>query len=123
ETIVFNTALIRRRLRDPDLRFEMLSVGVRSRTDVAVGYIQGTADPALVQDVKDRVNSVGVPALTMGAQSLQELVVKQRYNPLPLARLTERPDVVSAHLLEGHVVILTDTSPTALILPANVWHF
>lgn len=123
ETIVFNTALIRRRLRDPDLRFEMLSVGKRSRTDVAVAYIEGTADGSLVEDVKRKIEQIDVRALTMGTQSLQELLVGQRYNPLPLARLTERPDVVSAHLLEGHIAILTDTSPTALILPANVWHF
>lgn len=123
ETIVFNTALIRRRLRDPDLRFEMLSVGKRSRTDVAIAYIEGTADDELIDEIRRKLNKIEVRALTMGAQSLQELLVKQRYNPLPLARLTERPDVVSAHLLEGYIVILTDTSPTALILPANIWHF
>lgn len=123
ETIVFNTALIRRRLRDPDLRFEMLSVGKRSRTDVAVCYIEGTADEALVERIKRKINAVEVRALSMGTQSLQELIVEQRYNPLPVARPTERPDVVSAHLLEGHVAVLVDTSPTALILPANVWHF
>lgn len=123
ETVVFNTALIRRRLRDPDLRFEMLSVGRRSRTDVAIGYIRGAADEELVNRVREKVKAIDVRALSMGAQSLQELLVKQRYNPLPLARLTERPDVVSAHLLEGHVAVLTDTSPTALILPANIWHF
>lgn len=123
ETIVFNTALIRRRLRDPDLRFEMLSVGKRSRTDIAIAYIEGTVDGELLDRVRRQIKSIEVRALTMGAQSLQELLVKQRYNPLPLARLTERPDVVSAHLLEGHIAILTDTSPTALILPANVWHF
>lgn len=123
ETVVFNTALIRRRLRDPDLRFEMLSVGRRSRTDVAVAYVEGTVDAELVDKVKQRIAAINVRALTMGAQSLQEILVRQRFNPLPLARLTERPDVVSAHLLEGHVAVITDTSPTALILPANVWHF
>lgn len=123
ETIVFNTALIRRRLRDPDLRFEMLSVGRRSRTDVAVAYIEGTVDAKLVEKIKQKIEAIDVRALSMGTQSLQELLVKQQFNPLPLARLTERPDVVSAHLLEGHVAIIVDTSPTAMILPANVWHF
>lgn len=123
ETIVFNTALIRRRLRDPNLRFEMRSVGQWSRTDVALGYIDGVANPDTVDKIRRRLENVDVGALTMGAQSLIELLVGQRLNPFPLARLTERPDVVAAHLAEGHVVVFVDTSPTAIILPANVWHF
>lgn len=123
ETVVFNTALIRRRLRDPSLRFEMQTVGRNSRTDVAIGYLEGTASDDLVDDVRRRIKSIDVPALTVGRQSLEELILDQRLNPLPVARLTERPDVVSAHLLEGHVTIIVDTAPTAMILPANVWHF
>lgn len=123
ETIVFNTALIRRRLRDPNLRFEMRSVGQWSRTDVALGYIEGVANPDTVDEIRRRLEKIDIGALTMGSQSLIELLVGQRLNPLPLARLTERPDVVAAHLAEGHVAVFTDTSPTALILPANVWHF
>lgn len=123
ETIVFNTALIRRRLRDPNLRFEMRSVGKQSRTDVALGYIEGVANPDTVAEIRRRLEKTDVAALTMGSQSLIEILTGQRLNPFPLARLTERPDVVAAHLAEGHVVVLTDTSPTALILPANVWHF
>src|SRR5690606_20605726 len=123
ETIVFNTALIRRRLRDPNLRFEMRSVGKQSRTDVALGYIEGVANPDTVAEIRRRLEKTDVTALTMGSQSLIEILTGQRLNPFPLARLTERPDVAAAHLAEGHVVVLTDTSPTALILPANVWHF
>lgn len=123
ETIVFNTALIRRRLRDPNLRFEMRSVGKWSRTDVALGYIDGVANRDTIDEIRRHLEEVDVGALTMGSQSLIELLVGQRLNPLPLARLTERPDVVAAHLVEGHIAVFTDTSPTALILPANVWHF
>ncbi|MBO8141564.1 MAG: spore germination protein [Firmicutes bacterium] len=123
ETVVFNTALIRRRLRDPRLRFEMFSVGRITRSDVVLGYLEGVANPELVAEIRRKLDSTDIGALTMGSQSLLELLVGQRLNPLPLARLTERPDVVSAHLMEGHVVVLTDTSPTALVLPANVWHF
>jgi len=123
ETIVFNTALIRRRLRDPNLRFEMRSVGKQSRTDVALGYIEGVANPDTVAEIRRRLEKTDVTALTMGSQSLIEILTGQRLNPFPLARLTERPDVAAAHLAEGHVVVLTDTSPTALIFPANVWHF
>lgn len=123
ETIVFNTALIRRRLRDPNLRFEMRSVGKWSRTDVALAYVEGVANPDTIDKVRRRLEKLEIGALTMGSQSLIELLVGQKLNPFPLARLTERPDVVAAHLVEGHVAVFTDTSPTALILPANVWHF
>ncbi len=85
ETIVFNTALIRRRLRDPDLRFEMRSVGKKSRTDVAIGYIDGVANPQTIDEIRKRLEKTDVAALTMGAQSLIEILTGQRLNPFPLA--------------------------------------
>lgn len=124
ETVVFNTALIRRRIRNRSLTFKMCSVGSDSKTDVAVGYVADRADKKLVQSVVDKLNSIEVSALTMGEKTLEELLVKKRwYNPLPVFRVSERPDTIAAHLLEGHVVLIVDTSPTALILPASVFYF
>jgi len=123
ETIVFNTAMIRRRLRDPNLRFEVQRVGERSKTDVAVGYIQDLADPGLVEEVKRRISQAKVAALPMGAKNLEEIIVKEPWNPIPRVRYTERPDVAAAHLLEGHVVILVDTTPMAMIVPVTAFHF
>lgn len=123
ETLIYNTALIRRRLRDPNLRFEHRSVGKRSRTDVVVGYIAGVANERLVSDLLGRLKRIEVDVLPMGSRSLGELIVQNIANPLPTIRVTERPDVVVAHIAEGHVVVLTDTSPGAMIIPANAWHF
>ena len=123
ETIVFNTAMIRRRLQDPNLRFEIQKVGTRSRTDVAVGYICDLADPKMTATIKDRIKEANLDALPMGVKSLEELIVKSPWNPIPRVRYTERPDVVIAHLLEGHVVVLTDTTPMAMILPVTAFHF
>lgn len=123
ETIVFNTAMIRRRLRDPNLRFESLKVGLRSKTDVAIGYIGDLTDPDLVQTVKQRIEGISIDALPTGIKNIEEFVVKNPWNPLPKVRYTERPDVAVAHLLEGHVIVFVDTTPMAMILPVTFFHF
>lgn len=123
ETIIFNTAMIRRRLRDPALRFETIKVGRRSKTDVAIGYIADLADPKLVERVKERIKRANLDALPMGAKNLEEVIVQNPWNPLPRVRYTERPDVVAAHLLEGHLVILVDTTPMAMLAPVTFFHF
>ena len=124
ETVVFNTALIRRRIRNRSLTFKMCNVGSDTKTDVAVGFMADRADKKLIDAVINKLNSLDIPALTMGEKSLEELLVPKRwYNPLPIFRVSERPDTISAHLLEGHIVLIVDTSPTALILPASVFYF
>lgn len=123
ETIVFNTALIRRRVRDPNLRFEMLQVGTRSKTDVAIGYINDVADPERVRLLREKIQAIVADALVMGAKSLEEYIFKPKFNPLPRVRYTERPDVVAAHLLEGHIAILVDTTPMAMLVPVTAFHF
>ncbi|HHU62193.1 MAG: spore germination protein [Bacillota bacterium] len=123
ETALFNVNLIRRRIRDPNLRFEALQVGRRSKTDVLVGYIKDIADPSLVEEAKKRIGAIDRDALPMGGKNLEEYILGTVFNPLPVTRYTERPDVAAAHLLEGHIVILVDTTPFVLIVPVTVWHF
>ncbi len=124
ETLIFNTALIRRRLRDPNLIFDIRSVGTRSRTDVVIAYIEGLVDKKLLSEVQDRITNIDIGALVMAEKTLEELIVKKRwYNPLPQVKFTERPDVVAAHLMEGHIAIIVDTSPSVMILPATLFHF
>lgn len=123
ETALFNVNLIRRRIRDPALRFQALQVGRRSKTDVLVGYIEDIADPSLVNEVKARVGAIDRDAIPMGGKNLEEYILGTVFNPLPVTRYTERPDVAAAHLFEGHIVILVDTTPFALIVPVTAWHF
>jgi stage V sporulation protein AF len=123
ETGLFNINLIRRRLRDPGLRFEAFQVGKRSATDVFIGYIEDIVDPELLSQVRQRLNRINVSALPLGSKSLEEYVFGTKHNPFPVVRYTERPDVVAAHLLEGHIVIITDTTPAAMIVPVTAWHF
>ena len=123
ETIVFNTALIRRRLRDPNLRCEITKVGVRSQTDIAVCYIKDVTNPQLVETVKQRLNNINIDGVPMAEKAIEEYIVGgSKWNPLPKVRYTERPDVAAVHLLEGHVCLVVDTSPNIMILPTTFWH-
>ena len=124
ETIVFNTALIRRRIRDPHLIFEMMNIGQVSNTDVAIGYLSNKVDKKLLKKVKDTLNQLHVNALTMGDQTLIESINEEKwFNPFPKARYTERPDVAAAQVTEGKIVILVDNSPTAIIVPTGIFDF
>lgn len=124
ETIIFNTALIRRRIRDPELIFELTTVGKESKTDVAISYLNNRVDHELLKRIKKKLDEIEVSALVMGEKTLSELLVhKKWYNPLPLVRYSERPDVVAAHLLEGHIAIIVDNSPSVMLLPATIFHF
>lgn len=124
ETIVFNTALIRRRIRNPKLCFEVSAIGSDTKTDVVIGYLEGLADPNLVKAIREKLQSLSVPSLTMGAKSLEELIVKKRwFNLMPQIRYTERPDVASSYLLEGYVVVIVDNTPSVLIFPCTLFQF
>ena len=121
ETVVFDTAMIRRRIRDPQLVMEMLEVGTSSRSDVVVAYMKNLVDQQLLAVVKKKIESVKTTNLCMTQQSLAEALVGSRwYNPFPKFKLTERPDTTAACLMEGKIVILIDNSPAAMILPTSV---
>jgi len=123
ETIVFNTALLRRRVRDPKLRIELLQAGKRSKTDICVCYLKDVADPALVEDIKSKISGIAIDALPMAEKSVEELIMPGNWwNPFPKVRYTERPDVAAVHLFEGHVLIMVDTSPSVIILPVTFFH-
>lgn len=124
ETVIFNTALIRRRLRDRNLIFEMKSVGKRSKSDVVIAYLNDLVDENLLNELKERIDQIDTSSLVMAEKTLEELLIKKHwYNPLPQTKFTERPDVVAAHLLEGHIAIIVDTSPSVMIIPVTLFHF
>ncbi len=124
ETLIFNTALIRRRIRDTSLTMHYMSVGTASATDIAVCYMEGRADPKNVKKITDKLGNIKTDALTLGHQSLCECLVKSGwYNPFPKVRTTERPDTAAAHLLEGSILIIVDNSPEVMMLPTSVFDF
>ncbi len=122
ETIVFNTALLRRRIRSTDLRMEMYAAGKSSHTDIAVCYMESRVDKALLDKIVTRIQNIKVDALTMNQESLAEcLYEKKWYNPFPKFKYTERPDTAAAQVLEGNIIIFVDNSPSAMILPTSIF--
>lgn len=122
ETIVFNTALLRRRVRSVDLRIEMMSAGENSRTDIAVCYMDSRVDQNFLKQIKDRIRDIKVDALTMNQESLAECLYRRRwYNPFPKFKYTERPDTAAAQIYEGNIVVLVDNSPSAMIMPTSIF--
>lgn len=124
ETLIFNTALIRRRIRDPRLRMEYLTVGAISKTDIVLCYMDGIVDISLLERIRTHLQDIEVEALTMAQESLAEaLVVGKWYSPFPKVRYTERPDSASSNILEGKVIVIIDNSPSVMILPTYFFDF
>ncbi|MCM3114691.1 spore germination protein [Neobacillus sp. MER 74] len=122
ENIILNTALTRRRIRDERLRFEMLKVGERSKADVALGYLEDVADPDMVNVIRKEIQAINTDGIPMADKTIEEFILKQGWNPFPLVRYTERADIAATHLLEGHVIIYVDTSPSVIITPTTYFH-
>nr|WP_205439461.1 spore germination protein [Halobacillus ihumii] len=122
ETVVFNTALTRRRVRDPSLRMEYMSIGRRSQTDICVSYIKDIADPHIVDKIKSSLKKIDTDGLPLGEKTVEEFLCGRGWNPYPTVRYTERPDTAAIHLYEGHVLVIVDGSPSVLITPATFWH-
>lgn len=122
ETIVMNTALIRRRIRSEKLRMEMMSAGKCSHTDIVLCYMEDKADKKYLQELRDKINSIEAESLTMNQESLAEAIYRRKwFNPFPKFKYTERPDTAAAQILEGNIVILVDTSPSAMIIPTTIF--
>lgn len=124
ETVIFNTALLRRKIRNPDLTLKSHQVGTQSKTDIVICYLEGTVDKKLLKRVVDRVNSIDVKSLAMSQESLREcLIPEQPWNPFPKVRYTERPDTAAASIYDGNIIIFSDGSPSAMIIPTGVFDF
>ncbi|MCI8910568.1 MAG: spore germination protein [Oscillibacter sp.] len=124
EAVVPNMALLRRRIRDPHLTMEGHQLGSRSRTDAVLCYLNDKADPVLLEEIRQKLKTIGVHSLSMAQESVAEAIrPKQWYNPFPKVRYTERPDTAAASILEGAIVLMVDNSPSVMILPTTFFDF
>ena len=124
ETLIVNTALIRRRIRDPRLKMLHFNMGGSSKTDVAMCYVDGIANENYVRKISDKLSRVAPKTLTLGFQSLAESLIRTGWlNPFPKIRTTERPDSAAAALLEGGILVICDTSPQVMILPSSIFSY
>ncbi|HHV61797.1 MAG TPA: spore germination protein [Firmicutes bacterium] len=117
ENIRTNTALIRRRINDPNLIIRSLKVGSRNPTHIAIVYIDGIADSNIVSMIEEKIKTLKVDQL-FGSGSLEELLAKGSVSLFPKALATERPDRVAGGLMQGQVAIVIDNSPFVLVVPA-----
>ena len=124
EAVVPNMALLRRRIRDPHLTMEGHKVGLRSRTDAVLCYLDDKVNRQLLEEVREKLESIAVNSLSMAQESVAEVIrPKQWYNPFPKVRYTERPDTAAASIMEGNIVLMVDNSPSVMILPTTFFDF
>jgi spore germination protein KA len=118
ESLRTNTSMLRRKLRTPNLKIKSISIGRYTRTPIAIAYIEGIAASELIDEMTNRLQRIDIDGV-LGSANIEELIEDNPYSPFPQMLSTERPDVVSAYLLEGHVALLVDGTPSALIAPVT----
>ena len=125
ETLVVNAALLRRRIRDPQLTLEGHKVSDRSRADVVLCYLENKVDRRLLDELRQKLGQIDVCSISMSQESIAEALMGkgQWWNPFPKVRYTERPDAATACVMEGDILVLVDNSPAAMILPTHFFDF
>ena len=124
ETLIFNTALIRRRIRDKDLRMEYMQIGKKAKLDVAICYMDGTVDTKTLEKLRNKLENVKLSGISMASQAISEVLVPTSFvNPLPRIKYTERPDYASACILEGRIALIIDNSPSVMLFATTFADF
>ena len=124
ESVMKNAALLRRRIRDPRLTLEGLEVGGRSHTNVALCYLEDKADPELLRQLREKLLHMQINSIAMSQESIAEAIAPaQWWNPFPKTRYTERPDVATASVMEGDVVLMIDNTPSVMLFPCTIFRF
>lgn len=119
ETLRFNTALVRRRIRDTRLRMQFKTLGARSKTDTVTMYIEDIVDKDILKDFQSRIDKINIDAI-LDSGYVEQLIEDNKYSLFPQVQSTERPDVVAAALYEGRIALIVDNSPFAIIVPATL---
>ena len=124
ETLVMNTAMVRRRIRDERLRMEYFQIGKGTKLDVVISYIDGVADKKTLDIIRKKLKGITINGISMTQQALCESLVKTSFFcPFPKFKFSERPDYTSASILEGKIAVIMDNSPSVMLLPTNLWDF
>ncbi|GMQ62720.1 spore germination protein [Vallitalea maricola] len=116
ETLLTNTALIRRRIKTPRLIFDKINCGQYTKTDIVIAYIKGIANDKIVNEVKNRISKIDIDGI-LDSGYIEQLIEDEPFSLFPTIGNTEKPDQAAGKLLEGRIVILVDGSPIVLTLP------
>ncbi|KLT20025.1 spore germination protein [Neobacillus vireti] len=117
ETLRVSTAQIRRRIKSPNLWLESMKIGMVSQTDIAIMYLKGVANEKIVKEVKERLKRINMDAIQSSGH-IEQLIEDQAWTTFPTTYHSERPDVVTSHILEGRVAIIVDGTPFVITAPA-----
>jgi spore germination protein KA len=120
ETLTVNTSLLVRRIKSPLLKMSSMKIGRYTQTQVVIAYMEGIADPSLIQEVMSRLQRIDIDAV-LESGYIEELIEDNPFSPFPQFFTTERPDVTCAHILEGRVAIMVDSTPVTIIAPTTLF--
>lgn len=124
ETLVMNTAMLRRRIRDSRLRMEYMQIGRETKLDISIAYIDGKADKRVLKILRQRLTEIQAGGISMTQEALAESLQKNAFfNPFPKFKFTERPDYASACVLDGRIALIVDNSPAVMIIPISFSDF
>lgn len=118
ENLQTNLAIIRRHIKDPNLRFKTHQTGRRSKKNLVVAYVDGIVNPALVKEVERRLQSIDID-IVLESGYVEGWIEDSFLSPFPQIMNSERPDKVVAALMQGKVAILLEGTPFALLMPIN----
>lgn len=121
ESILNNTGLIRRRIKSPELCFHLITMGTENPIDIAVVYLENKVDQHILKQLLKRIEDVQAQEFIMSDRAIEEVLLNQGYNPFPLVRYSERPDIVATHIQHGFIAILCDTSSSVVMLPTTLF--
>ncbi|MCI9093688.1 MAG: spore germination protein [Coprobacillus sp.] len=121
ESILNNTGLLRRRIKSVELCFHKETIGTKNPIDIAVTYLEDKVDRKVLSQVLNRIQEIHAQELIMSDRAMEELLLDQGYNPFPLVRYSERPDIVATHIQHGYIAIICDTSSSVLMLPTTLF--
>jgi spore germination protein KA len=116
ESLDANLALLRRKIKSPKLRFELIKLGETAQTEIGVAYLQGIASDNLIAEIKRRLQAIRIDAVIDSGQ-VEELIRDSKVSPFPTINYSERPDVVAAKIMEGRAAIFIAGTPIVLTAP------
>ncbi len=122
ESLFINRVLLRKRIKDTNLKIKQMKVGTRTKTDVAVVYMDGIVKQEIVDDIVHRIENFVIDGI-FDSGMLEQLTERNHYSPFPEFQATERPDKAASALTEGRVCIIVDNSPMVLLLPTTLNSF
>ncbi|MFK7696016.1 spore germination protein [Paenibacillus sp. HJGM_3] len=118
ESLGVNTSMLRRKIRSPQLKLIHMSVGRYTQTDMTVAYMEGIADPVLIEELSKRLKRIDIDGV-LESGYIEGMIEDSPYSPFPQIMDTERPDIAVSSLLEGKVIVLVDGTPFVLIAPTT----